>query len=175
MIIPPNALEKFTNQPPILNLSSREIDTPEGVGFDLRLSGIHIINGQGSLLIETRSTPKATLLNPDAAGIFTLEPNNWYLVTTMEKMCLPANLAGVIFPRSTLFRSGVELHTSITPPGYEGSLTFGLCVRNPGGFRIELGARFCHLVLMQVEKGATKYRGQWNQGRVDSPSEERQI
>nr|WP_255578140.1 hypothetical protein [Comamonas sp. CMM03] len=104
-----------------------------------------------------------------------MEPKRWYLATTMEKMNLPAHMAGMIFPRSTLFRSGVELHTSITPPGYEGPLTFGLTVSNPEGFRIALGARFCHLVLMQVKKGSTQYRGQWNQGRIDSPNEERQV
>lgn len=175
MIIPPKAVSAKEGQLPILNLSNRELLDPEGVGFDLRLSGIHTIQGIGSLLVETRQTPKATPLDPDPEGVFTLEPKRWYLATTMEKMNLPANMAGVIFPRSTLFRSGVELHTSITPPGYEGPLTFGLSVSHPEGFRIALGARFCHFVLMQVRKGSTKYRGQWNQGRIDSPNEERQV
>ncbi|MBU1352790.1 MAG: deoxycytidine deaminase [Gammaproteobacteria bacterium] len=175
MIIPPKAIRTLLSPNPILNLSEREINSPEGVGFDLRLSSLHTIQGQGSLLIETRKTPKAEKLEPDAEGIFTLTPNNWYLATTIEEMRLPSNLAGIVFPRSTLFRSGVELHTSITPAGYEGPLTFGLSVHNPAGFRIASGARFCHLVLMQVKKGATKYRGQWNQGRIDSPDEERQI
>lgn len=175
MIIPPKAISLKHDQLPILNLSDRELLDPEGVGFDLRLSGIHTLKGKGSLLVETRHTPKATPLRPDADGVFTLEPKRWYLATTMETMNLPANMAAVVFPRSTLFRSGVELHTSITPPGYEGPLTFGLSVSNDEGFRIALGARFCHLVLMQVKKGATKYRGQWNLGRVDSPDEERQV
>ena len=175
MIIPPKAISAKPDQLPILNLSDRELLDPEGVGFDLRLSGLHTIQGPGSLLIETRQTSKATPLEPDSDGIFNLDPKRWYLATTMETMNLPANMAGVIFPRSTLFRSGVELHTSITPPGYAGPLTFGLLVSHSEGFRIALGARFCHLVLMQVRKGATKYRGQWNQGRVDSPDEERQV
>lgn len=160
---------------PILNLSDRELLSPEGVGFDLRLSAIYTISGQGSLLLETRQTPKATPLEPSSEGVFHLEPKQWYLVTTMEAMNLPANLAGVIYPRSTLFRSGVELHTSITPPGYEGPLTFGLSVSHSEGFRIAVGARFCHIVLMHVRKGSTRYRGQWNQGRVDSPNEEGQV
>lgn len=175
MIIPPKAIGAKQGHLPILNLSEREILDPEGVGFDLRLSGVYTIKGNGSLLVDTRQTPKATPLDPDLEGVFTLEPKRWYLATTIEEMNLPANMAGVIFPRSTLFRSGVELHTSITPPGYEGPLTFGLSVSHPEGFRIALGARFCHLVLMQVRQGSTKYRGQWNQGRVDSPNEERQV
>jgi deoxycytidine triphosphate deaminase len=175
MIIPPKTVSAKQGQLPILDLSDREIHDPEGVGFDLRLSGVHTIEGQGSLLLETRQTPKATPVHPDSEGVFALGPKRWYLVTTMERMNLPSNMAAVIFPRSTLFRSGVELHTSITPPGYEGQLTFGLSVSHPEGFRIALGARFCHLVLMQVRRGATKYRGQWNQGRIDSPDEERQV
>lgn len=175
MIIPPKAIDVKQRRVPILNLSDRELMNPEGVGFDLRLSGVHTLHGKGSLLLETRKTPKAIPLIPGPGGIFTLQPNRWYLVTTMETMNLPDNMAAVIFPRSTLFRSGVELHTSITPPGYEGSLTFGLTVSHEDGFEIAQGARFCHLVLMQVRKGATKYRGQWNKGRIDSPDEEGQV
>lgn len=104
MIIPPKAIGIKQSHLPVLNLSDRELLDPEGVGFDLRLSGLHIIEGRGSLLIDSRQTPKATALDPDSEGVFTLEPKRWYLATTIEKMNLPLNMAGLIFPRSTLFR-----------------------------------------------------------------------
>lgn len=175
MIIPPKAVDLTHSQSPILNLSEREIKNPEGVGFDLRLSAVHVLYGQGALLVNTRKTPKANLLDHDSDGVYTLKPKIWYLVTTIETVNLPINMAAMVFPRSTLFRSGVELHTSVTPPGYEGPLTFGLSVSSDEGFKIQKGARFCHLVLMEVAEGSTKYRGQWNYGRIDSPNEERQV
>lgn len=175
MIIPPKAIGLMQGVSPILNLSDREIFNPEGVGFDLRLSTVHALYGRGALLVDTRKTPKAMQLDHDSDGVFSLKPKKWYLVTTVETMNLPKNMAAVVFPRSTLFRSGVELHTSITPPGYEGALTFGLSVSHEDGFLIEKGARFCHLVLFEVQEGSTNYRGQWNRGRIDSPNEERQV
>ena len=111
---------------------------------------------------------------PDGDGNFLLVADGWYLVTTVETMKLPLGLAGTIFPRSTLFRSGVALHSSVVPPGYEGPLVFGLNVVVKEGFLIERFARFCHLVLYSVEQGATNYRGQWQHGRVVQPRSETQ-
>jgi deoxycytidine triphosphate deaminase len=176
MIYPPNyifstMLESF----PIENLASREHQAPEGVGFDLRLKSVHLISGSGTLLETTRKTSDSQPVQPNSEGIFILDGNKFYLVTTEETMHLPENMAGIIFPRSTLFRSGVALHTSVVPSGYVGPLTFGLTVLNNEGFTIQRLARFCHIVLFGVENGATPYRGQWSGGRITHNTDEEQI
>lgn len=176
MIVPPNALRASKAlSDAVLNLSARELSSPEGVGFDLRLASVQLTTGRGSLREETRKTSSARPLQASDEGTYLLQPSHWYLATTVETMNLPVSLAGVIFPRSTLFRSGVALHTSVVPPGYRGSLTFGLTVANPEGFEIDVNARFCHLVLFEVRRGATKYRGQWNGGRLVQPTDEGQV
>ncbi len=175
MIIPPSTILNLkTRKPPIANLSERELHEPEGVGFDLRLDGVLQTEGKGALRCDTRQTSGAKALEGSPDGTYMLEHGEWYLVTTMETMNLPLNMAGLVFPRSTLFRSGVALHTSVVPPGYSGPLTFGLSVAMKDGFLIERAARFCHLVLFAVGKGATKYRGQWNFGRIVAETPERQ-
>jgi deoxycytidine triphosphate deaminase len=175
LIIPPRTLfDGQTESWPVQNLAEREIHDPEGVGVDLRLDAVHEISGQGALRRDTRKTSDSTRLEPDADGNFLLIADRWYLVKTVETMKLPLNLAGTVFPRSTLFRSGVALHSSVVPPGYEGPLVFGLNVVARDGFLIERLARFCHLVLSSVDEGATNYRGQWQHGRIVQPRPERQ-
>jgi len=175
VIIPPRAI--FTGDPscwPVTGLSDREALDPEGVGIDLRLDKVHVIADGGELLVETRRTSTSHSVDADDAGCYVFSPGNWYLVTTVESMNLPMNLAATIFPRSTLFRSGVALHSSVVPPGYCGALTFGLSVGGGSDFVIQRFARFCHLVVATVADGATPYRGQWQGGRVSQPSPERQ-
>jgi len=175
MIIPPRALFSGNSEHwPINGLSERELHNPEGVGVDLRLDSVHVISGEGELLTETRKTADSLPIEPDLDDRYVLRPGNWYVVTTVETMNLPLNLAATIFPRSTLFRSGVALHASVVPPGYKGSLTFALNVVGSSKFVIERRARFCHLVLLDVGDGATPYRGQWQGGRVSQPISEDQ-
>ena len=176
MIIPPlEILRTMKDDLPVRGLSERELTSPEGVGFDLRLASVYVAEGDGELLQETRSTSSTKMLVASDDGVYTLTAKNWYLVQTIETVHLPLSLAGVIYPRSTLFRSGVALHTSIAPPGYEGPLIFGLSLQEGHSFRIQHGARFCHLVLSSVNEGATNYRGQWSGGRVSQPDSERQV
>jgi len=175
MIVPPRALfESDPSEWPVRGLSERELHHPEGVGLDLRLDTVRTLNGMGELMIETRKTADARLVEPDANDRFFLRPSTWYIVTTVETMNFPLNMAATVYPRSTLFRSGVALHSSVVPPGYVGILTFAMQVVSPAGFSIQRGSRFCHLVVSAVAPGATQYKGQWQGGRVMQPYSEDQ-
>ncbi len=171
MIIPPNSPIWKTQNRPLNGLSQREIETPEGIGYDLRVSEIYETVGQGHLGNQLRSTPEAKsvgCLASDGERPITLKSGKYYLVQTVETVSFPPTLGGLIFPRSTLFRSGVLLQSSVVPGGYVGPLTFGLAVWANEGFQLELGARFAHLVVVEVGDGATPYAGQWNGGRVSA-------
>lgn len=178
MIIPPNSSRWSPSNRPIEGLSQREIDTPEGLGYDLRVSEIFELNGRGHLGVNLRNTPAATslgCLTADGEKSIALESGKYYLVQTVETVSFPTSVGGLIFPRSTLFRSGVLLQSSVVPSGYIGALTFGLAVWSTAGFEIELGARFAHLVMVEVSDGATEYEGQWNGGRISAVTPEVQI
>jgi dUTP pyrophosphatase len=162
----------------IKNLDSRELNSPEGAGFDLRVNSISTIEGLGSLRIDKRRTGTANLISSienDGNACIHLKAGVTYLVTTIEEFELPEGLVGLFYPRSTLFRSGVVLQSSVLPFGYAGPMTFGLNVINPEGFEIQLGARFAHVIFMQVEGSVEGYRGQWQGGRIDQPNDEEQI
>lgn len=160
------------------NLSRREIKSPEGAGFDLRLGEIHEISGKGLLGIEERKTPKTKLLakfNPKKKQAFIFKPGKYYLMKTIEKVNTPKNILILFRPRSTLYRSGMTVFTGNASPGYCGELTFGIANLGPCEIKIELGARVAHAMFYEIKGKTNLYRGQWQYGRVSTKKKEKQI
>lgn len=163
------------------NLCDRELDNPEGAGFDLRLAEVYEVEGDGFLGVEERDTPKVNLIAKNEEGkserenSFVFEPGKYYLIKTMEKVNLPVNLSGVIFPRTTLFRSGLGLFNGVVQPGYSGELTFGLCNLGKSNITVSFGARVVHITFHEVLGEGNQYRGQWQGGRVATDGKEVQV
>jgi dUTP pyrophosphatase len=177
MIFSPNSLLDLIRVGKIVrNLSNRELVTPEGVGFDLRIATLSAVGiGTGSLKVATRRTPSDDPIKINADNCWLLESGKTYLATTIEEFELPPDLAATFFPRSTLFRSGVAFHSSVLPPGYVGSMTFALTNHHYESFEIEQGSRFAHVVFHSVSGDVGLYRGQWQGGRISQPNDERQV
>ncbi len=165
----------------VKNFCDRELNSPEGAGFDLRLGEVYKIEGDGFLGVEERDTPDVKLIaknNPDKDerdNAFIFEPGKYYLIKTMEKVNLPTTLSGIIFPRTTLFRSGLALFNGIVQPGYSGELTFGLCNLGKSNIKVSFGARVVHITFHEVLGGGNQYKGQWQGGRVGTDGQEAQI
>lgn len=168
------------------NLGDRELNNPEGVGVDLRIGEIHkIIEGGAFIEVDgkeglgKRKGVKTELIakfNPDSETQeeVLIEPSEYYLVSTIEKVNTPKNLMPVIFPRTTLFRAGVLLLNSKTDPGYSGTLTMGLTNLSKFSLKIQMGARICNMVFHKIEGETVSYRGQHQGGRI-SFDEEQQV
>ncbi len=153
------------------NLSERELTNPEGAGFDLRVAKIFALDGPGFLGIEKRGTPPTKLLADISRGDkeFILKPGEFVLTETMEKFNLPEDIGTIIKPRSTLWRSGVAFHSSVGAPGYSGTCVFAIHNVSKHDFKVELGARYCHIIFFRIEGGThSTYRGQWKGGRVST-------
>lgn len=163
------------------NLCEREMNNPEGAGFDLRLSEVYELVGDGFLGVEERDTPKIKLVGhchpekQEKNDYFIFQPGKYYLIKTMEKVNLPTTLSGIIFPRTTMFRSGLGLFNGIVQPGYSGELTFGLCNLGKSNIKISFGARVAHIIFQEVLGQGSKYRGQWQGGRVATEGKETQV
>lgn len=163
------------------NLCDREMKNPEGAGFDLRLGEVYELEGDGFLGVEERQTPKSRLVakNDDSKNeqenSFVFEPGKYYLIKTMEKVNLPVDISGIIFPRTTMFRSGLGLFNGVVQPGYCGELTFGICNLGKSNIKISFGARVVHITFHQVDGEGNQYRGQWQGGRVSTGGKEVQI
>ncbi len=182
MILGIKQLHKLVKEKKLVeNLSERELINPEGAGFDLRLGEVFELTGDGFLGVEERQTPKAKSLakyQPNKISDknhFIFGPGKYYLVKTIEKVNLPVTLSGIIFPRTTMFRSGLALFNGLVQPGYCGELTFGVCNLGKSKIKISFGARIAHITFHKVLGEGNKYRGQWQGGRVAAEKKEKQV
>src|SRR3989337_2348762 len=163
MIGPKELLRLVKEKKLVENLDKRELENPEGAGFDLRLGEVYKIKGKAFLGNESRSTPGVELVKKYEEGkkrSIKIKPGDFYLVKTIEKINLPVNLSAVIIPRTTTFRSGIFIRTGPIQPGYQGELTFGLKNEGPITLEIEMGARIVHVIFHEIKGGGSKYRGQ---------------
>lgn len=179
MPLGPERLHQLVNEIGLVEgLSDRELENPEGAGFDLRLGKVHRVSGEAFLGITERKTANSLLVAEYKLGestTFDFHPGDQCLVTTIEKVNLPKDLSGNITLRSTLYRSGMVFTGGNVAPGYSGELSFNFY--NPGKAKItiELGARVAHIQFERVEGGGNEYRGQWKGGRVSTDKMEEQI
>jgi deoxycytidine triphosphate deaminase len=178
MILGPTALLPLVKEKKLVEgLAERELATPEGAGFDLRLGEVYTIAGTAFLGVTHRETPKIEKVVEYQEGelrSIKIQPGDFYLVTTMETVNLPLGLCATFIPRTTTFRSGLFLRTGVAQPGYCGKLTFGLKNEGPIPVEIELGARFVFVQFHEVT-GGTQYKGQWQGGRITTSQREKQI
>lgn len=171
-------LELVKDKKLVENLSERELQNPEGAGFDLRIGELYEISGQGFLGVTERETPEMKLVAKFEEGKtteFKLTPQTYYLMKTVEDVNMTEDLLAIMTPRSTLFRSGVYIFGGQVPPGYKGGLNMGIYNFRDTDFRLEMGARVVHIMFFQVEGESNLYRGQWQGGRVTTETKERQV
>jgi len=159
-------------------LCERELTSPEGAGFDIRIGEIYKISGKGFMGVTERETPKMELVakyEEVKSTKITLEPKVYYLMKTIEKVNMPEDLLAISTPRSTLFRSGVYIFGGQVPPGYCGELSMGIYNFRDEPFELEMGARVLHIMFSEVAGESNLYRGQWQGGRVTTEQKEKQI
>ena len=177
MILGPKSLLQLVKTKQLVEgLSERELTNPEGSGFDLRLGEVYQISGSAFLGETHRKTADIKLVAKyGREKSVKIKPGDFFLVKTIEKINLPINLSAVILPRTTTFRSGLFIRTGPIQPGYSGELTFGLKNEGPITVEIEMGARFTHVLFHEIKGAGSKYRGQWQGGRVSATKKEKQV
>ena len=152
------------------NLSERELENPEGAGFDLRVGEVFRIKEGDAFLGETeRFTPDIeSIARHGQEKSILLKPGEFVLVKTIEKVNLPFDIGAIFRPRTTLYRSGITLHTAAASPGYSGELIFGMFNSGKNFLRLEIGARIVHALFYRTGENISAYRGQWQHGRVST-------
>lgn len=137
---------------------------------------MYAVKGRGFLGVEERETPKVELVAEAGKDRqYVMKPGEFIIVETIEKVNMPDDIQGMIAPRSTLCRSGIQLLFSQIDPGYSGTITLGLKNLSEEPFTFELGARAAKFFFFTVEGSAHSYRGQWKGGRVSTNGREKQV
>jgi dCTP deaminase len=95
---------------------------------------------------------------------FDILPGEFVAVTTLERIHLPGDLMGVLYPRSSVNRRGLSIDlTGIVDAGYEGNLL--IPVRNNTQFqviRMYPGERFCQIVFEEISGSPVLQQSRWH-------------
>lgn len=119
-------------------------------GVDLTVDALWTIEEEGELDFsnQNRKVPEGKPL--DFSKQVHLEPG-CYVVRYGQKISVPENCMGIVFPRSSLMRMGANLISALWDPGYRGLGKGLLVVFNPKGIILHPGARIGQIAFIKGE------------------------
>ncbi|MFA5828629.1 MAG: dCTP deaminase [Candidatus Shapirobacteria bacterium] len=148
----------------------------QGHSIDLRLGLTFMVpklwslgsEGRVALNMDRLGTEKKSsfeVIVLEEGQYFEILPEEYVVVSTLEKIKMPKTIMGVLYPRSSVNRRGLSLDlTGIVDAGYEGNLV--IPVRNNTRtqvIRVYPGERFCQIVFYsinnEVEIAQSRYHG----------------
>jgi len=118
-------------------------------GVDLRLEAVFEPTGTGRIARDGKTVADRRALEP--AGdppTYRLEPGG-YVARYVERVAVPEEHVGFVYPRSSLLRNACMLTTAVWDAGYEGRGEGLLQVHNP--VELEQGARIAQFVLAAAD------------------------
>ncbi|KAJ9269154.1 hypothetical protein DTO027B5_6419 [Paecilomyces variotii] len=94
----------------------------------------------------------------NASQAVTLQPGA-YLIDFNETVQIPLNCMGSVFPRSSLWRSGVGIAAGVVDAGYEGAMGALMEVKNPNGVVLYRNAKLAQIVFEELGETVEGYNG----------------
>ena len=82
-----------------------------------------------------------------------------YLIDFNETIKVPLNYMAQIFPRSSLWRSGVGISAGVVDAGYEGAMGALMDVKNPNGILLYRNAKLAQIVFEEMGETVEGYSG----------------
>lgn len=82
-----------------------------------------------------------------------------YLIDFNETVKIPRNCMATVFPRSSLWRSGVGIDAGVVDAGYQGVMGALMEVKNPNGIVLHKNARLAQIVFEQMGETVEGYSG----------------
>ena len=137
-------------------------------GIDLTLQSVAWFSSLGQLGVDNHDRILAATIEMD------FDVEGWvhlaagpYLITLNEVFHIPLSLIALTWPRSSLLRCGVAIHTGVGDAGYHGRLQCLLSVLNPHGLRLQRGARVVQAVFCPLAQPvAGGYQGQYQRENI---------
>lgn len=86
----------------------------------------------------------------------TIEPGEFYLATTLERVSLPDDIVAEVLGRSSLGRLGISVHQTagLIDPGFTGEITLELSNHGPAPVTLYAGDRICQIVFTELSSPA---------------------
>ncbi len=126
-------------------------------GIDLTLAKVFELEGEGIIDFsnERRKLPKYKEIVPKD-GYWMLEKGT-YNATMNEYIKLPNNIAAIVLPRSSALVCGIEAHSALWDPGYEGRGFLHFTITRD--VKIYENARIVQMVFFKVSGETEGYNG----------------
>lgn len=139
-----------------INDGDVEDDQVQPNGVDLSIGKIERV--RGTPLVKEGDYSKGTReqIHPNADGIYSVNLGA-FVVTYGEKIQIPDDCVGYVFPRSRLMRSGAFLSTALWDAGYEGKGEGFLMPMTR--MRIEHGMNIAQIVFIDADEAEELYDG----------------
>ncbi|KAE8363986.1 dUTPase-like protein [Aspergillus caelatus] len=96
--------------------------------------------------------------NNNTSQTIILQPGA-YLIDFNETVRIPLNCMGTVFPRSSLWRSGVGIVAGVIDAGYEGAMGALMEVKNPNGVVLYRNAKLAQIVFEELGQSVEGYNG----------------
>jgi len=154
-------IQLISQNPPIVNGLRSPEEQIQPNGIDLTIGDISVFNSPGIFHLhnDKRVLSSTSPLIFTSTGYIDLIPG-CYLITYNEVVNLPINIMGLAFPRSSLLRCGLTIHTAVWDAGYYGRGQSLMIVYNSQGSRVYKHARVVQLVLFRLSRDVvTGYDG----------------
>jgi len=145
----------------------------QGVSVDFRLGFTFLVprlwqrkdEGRAALEFDQKAKEKGRFeaIELEPGQYFEILPREFLIVSTLEKIKLPNDIMGILYPRSTINRRGLSVDLSgVIDAGYEGFLV--IPVRNNTStqiIRLYPGERFCQIVFHQLASSAPRSKSRY--------------
>ncbi|KAJ5690150.1 hypothetical protein N7462_004542 [Penicillium macrosclerotiorum] len=82
-----------------------------------------------------------------------------YLIDFNETVEVPRDCMATVFPRSSLWRSGIGIHAGVVDAGYQGAIGALMEVKNPNGAVLYKNAKLAQIVFEQMTDTVEGYSG----------------
>ncbi len=155
-----NVLDLIHQQPPLIEEYVNLEEQLQPNGFDLTLREIALIQTGGQIGVSNAQRMVSGLCPLVFNGVDYIElVAGAYIITFNEVVHLPKNIMALGYPRSSLLRCGVTVHTAVWDAGYSGRSQSLMVVYNPQRFRVQRNARIAQLVFLELADGTEGYNG----------------
>ncbi len=129
-------------------------------GIDLTVAKIFKLNGIGSIDFTNENRALPDYKEVKANGDFWLLKEGIYNVSINEYIKLPREVAAIVLPRSSSLSCGIEIHTALWDPGYNGRGFLYINVKNP--VKVYKNARIAQMIFFKVDEPDEIYNGYYN-------------
>ena len=128
-------------------------------GFDVTVNKI-LAYSKDRFILSIAKPDNSKLEEIHARGnVFELETGA-YFVELNEITTIPRDAIGILLPRSTLLRNGLDIRTALFDPGYSGQPKIMLVCHRPAS--IERFARIGQLVVLKSDRDfSSQYAGRY--------------